>query len=223
MDSPKWLENDSDKISGSRDCVQLEEVEPGWRDWSEWTECSVTCGSGSISRARECITFGAENPDTACLDLDGDGDFQVQACTEIACKTGVEMVDAETDKATGAGVEDNLFLTRYVEAVTSNGEVINAEGATSDGYGAWRLTEEQYDYIIKHSNSQTRNGLTNSLIARVGSRDKKSRSRSPIELKLSESTSLALKTPKKLLSEILVEKNFVENFVKREKFEISGF
>ena len=29
--------------------------------------------------------------------------------------------------------------------------------------------------------------------------------------------------PKKLFSDFLVEKNFVENFVKREKFEISGF
>ena len=51
----------------------------------------------------------------------------------------------------------------------------------------------------------------------------KHRSRSPIELKLSESASLALTTPKNFFSENLVEENFVENFTKREKFEILGF
>ena len=29
----------------------------GWQDWTTWTECSVTCGSGQSVRSRECITL----------------------------------------------------------------------------------------------------------------------------------------------------------------------
>ncbi len=28
---------------------------PKWTDWSEWTECSVSCGGGSKTKIRECI------------------------------------------------------------------------------------------------------------------------------------------------------------------------
>ena len=48
-------------------------------------------------------------------------------------------------------LEDNLFLDRYAQSVTENGEVINADDAVVPGYGVWRLTEDDFVGILAAS------------------------------------------------------------------------
>ena len=48
-------------------------------------------------------------------------------------------------------LEDNLFLDRYAQSVTENGEVINADDAVVPGYGVWRLTEDDFAGILAAS------------------------------------------------------------------------
>ena len=45
-------------------------------------------------------------------------------------------------------LKDNLFLDRYAQSVTLNGKTINADGASAEGYGVWRLTRADYDRIL---------------------------------------------------------------------------
>ena len=76
------------------------------------------------------------------------------------------MIRLETDKANDHGVIDNLFLSRYPQVVTSNGEVINSENVSSTGYGAWRLTRYQFEEIISASTLVTKS-ISNNLISNV--------------------------------------------------------
>ena len=45
-------------------------------------------------------------------------------------------------------LQDNLFLDRYAQSVTLNGEKINVDGAFIEGFGVWRLTRADYERIL---------------------------------------------------------------------------
>ena len=36
-------------------------LNPGWGDFSDWSQCSATCGAGQISRTRLCTPINEEN------------------------------------------------------------------------------------------------------------------------------------------------------------------
>ena len=44
-------------------------VDGGYTEWGSWSVCSVTCGSGMISRRRECINPRPANNGSDCLGL----------------------------------------------------------------------------------------------------------------------------------------------------------
>ena len=51
-------------------------------------------------------------------------------------------------------LKDNLFLDRYAQSVTENGETINANDTVVIGYGVWRLTEEDFVHILSASSEK---------------------------------------------------------------------
>ena len=54
-------------------------VDGRWSDWSNWNQCDVTCGNGSIFRTRSCTTPQHGGHD--CIGNDTD----IMACTTEPC------------------------------------------------------------------------------------------------------------------------------------------
>ncbi|XP_012941731.1 mucin-like protein [Aplysia californica] len=84
---------------GGRDCdVELTETEEcgqqpcpidgGVEDWSEWSECSVSCGGGSQTRIRACNSPSPAHGGRTCSDpLNEDQDCNTQECEDDVCET----------------------------------------------------------------------------------------------------------------------------------------
>lgn len=47
-----------------------------WDRWGRWSECSVTCGIGKMTRWRHCVAGGCEK---------GEKEAQIKTCTLSAC------------------------------------------------------------------------------------------------------------------------------------------
>ena len=60
--------------------VSLEPVNGNWSDWGPFGDCSVTCGSGSKTRARTC-TNPAPQHNGECVG----NDVETAACNEQPC------------------------------------------------------------------------------------------------------------------------------------------
>ncbi|CAJ0574931.1 unnamed protein product, partial [Mesorhabditis spiculigera] len=45
-------------------CKPRQQLQGQWHDWSEWSECSCTCGDGVKQRRRECNGNNCQGPDT---------------------------------------------------------------------------------------------------------------------------------------------------------------
>ena len=45
-------------------------------------------------------------------------------------------------------MKDNLFLDRYAQSVTLNGQEINSENSAEEGFGVWRLTRADFEKVL---------------------------------------------------------------------------
>ena len=59
-------------------------VDGGWGEWTEWAECSVTCGGGEHGRTRVCDSPAPEYGGSDCT-ADGSSDSETEACGVDPC------------------------------------------------------------------------------------------------------------------------------------------
>ena len=75
----KVVENAEDvKVA---EAAQIAELKGGWSAWSDYGDCSVTCGIGSKTRIRTCISPISPNGGSACIGEDS----ETMGCEDIAC------------------------------------------------------------------------------------------------------------------------------------------
>lgn len=59
-------------------------VDGGYSDWSEFSECSATCGEGLTIRKRSCNNPEPKNGGKNCNDLGADTD--TKSCNSFPCR-----------------------------------------------------------------------------------------------------------------------------------------
>ena len=70
----------------------LTQVDSSWNEWSTWSECTVTCGSGNSTRMRTCIE--EQHGGVPCSELSG-MDTDEQACNDNPCPGNMESKFAQ--------------------------------------------------------------------------------------------------------------------------------
>ena len=139
-----------------------------WGEWSAYSSCTVTCGDGQRSRLRFC-SDGQGGIDQNAEGCEGDAS-EVISCNEGQCLSGLTLViDVAKDLREKIDLKDNLFLDRYAQSVTENGETINAVDSVAAGYGVWRLTEDDFVRILSFSREQNSRSstITNNLFSNI--------------------------------------------------------
>ena len=106
----------------------------------------MTCGKGQRSKIRLCSDGTGGIGDE--WDCPGDS-HRIEVCTNEKCLTGQKLTTGiSQDLRKNILLRDNLFLDRYAQSVTLYGEIINADGASVQGYGIWRLTRADYEKVL---------------------------------------------------------------------------
>ena len=131
----------------------------GWLDWSEWTACSLTCGSGTKTRSRQCAVNEIGTEEQYCHEYQT-SQIQADPCKSEDCVSGQTLIYDTTSNLRMNGVEDNLFLNRYARSVTDFGKTINADTSDDVGFGIWRLTEKDLLTVISTKSDDFESNLS---------------------------------------------------------------
>lgn len=94
-------------------CVCVTEVE-----WSDWSECSVTCGTGKQSRYSRCVDDGSRLE--LCMEAGGER-TETRTCNREACTTSTSTTtEAAVGATTSQSLPDMFFppLTNHTSPAT---------------------------------------------------------------------------------------------------------
>ncbi|CAH1256761.1 CHIA, partial [Branchiostoma lanceolatum] len=81
-------------------------VDGGWADWTAWSSCSVSCGSGTETRSRTCSNPAPQHGGAACS---GDGAEERVCQTGVTCPDGGVTTPTAATAASGGGYDPANF------------------------------------------------------------------------------------------------------------------
>nr|XP_058952512.1 coadhesin-like [Pocillopora verrucosa]XP_058952513.1 coadhesin-like [Pocillopora verrucosa]XP_058952514.1 coadhesin-like [Pocillopora verrucosa]XP_058952515.1 coadhesin-like [Pocillopora verrucosa]XP_058952516.1 coadhesin-like [Pocillopora verrucosa] len=61
-------------------------IDGGYTEWSEWSECTATCGGGSRSHSRTCTNPSPKNKGKTCIEQDLGPNMESEECNTQDCR-----------------------------------------------------------------------------------------------------------------------------------------
>ena len=68
-------------------------VSGGYSDWSQWSQCSKSCGVGERTRGRSCTNPPPTNGGSTCIAQNLGDASETSACNEGGCPSKWTQVD----------------------------------------------------------------------------------------------------------------------------------
>jgi hypothetical protein len=102
---------DSDNCPGEEENVKDCSTQdcPFWTDWSEWTECSATCGGGTKSRVRECIVSENSDVERSATTLCEGESIETIPCNTNVCPVWTDWTKwTQCSSTCGGGVQKRI-------------------------------------------------------------------------------------------------------------------
>ena len=62
------------------------DIDGGYTEWSEWSECTATCGGGSRSHSRTCTNPSPKNKGKTCIEQDLGPNMESEECNTQDCR-----------------------------------------------------------------------------------------------------------------------------------------
>ena len=172
-----FLERTCDKLDvWMGGCGYTCAVDGNWGEFSAWSECTATCGGGSMTRKRSC---DSPAPDNGGNDCEGD-DEETAVCNEDPCPVDGKWSEWENGECSATCGGGTMTITRYCNnpAPEYGGKDCEGEaeelalcnedpcpeiqppavvfpekpGPVESGWSEWTPFENSYCYLDDHDN-----------------------------------------------------------------------
>ena len=72
--------------------VHILDIDGGYTEWSEWTECTATCGGGTRRHSRACTNPSPKNKGKTCIEQELGPPKETEDCNTQECGKNMTVI-----------------------------------------------------------------------------------------------------------------------------------